>query len=517
MEIIDYLDRGAELGPAASCFIMGERSWSYETVRMQTLKIASAISRDHWPAGAKVATLSPNDPRAFICVLGALRAHLVWLPVNPRNTVDDTIELLDAFDCEILFLHSDFEHALLSIRERLPRIRLIVAIDREFGGLHTVDSWLGDMEALAPNSAPASTDDPVAIIATGGTTGRPKGVVQTHRCFETYVANHVTTMWQDGRPRYLVAAPMTHAAGFMCFPMLARGGTIVVLQNAQPETVAAAINEHQITDLFLPPTVIYMMLGHSVVRAAKFPSLKYLLYGAAPMSTEKLKEALQLFGPVLVQGYGQVEALMLCTVLMPDDHFIDGVVADDKRLSSCGRPAPFCNLAVMDEKGGLLSTGETGELVVRAGNVMKGYYKDPEATAEASRFGWHHTGDIGFRDADGYFHLVDRARDLIISGGFNIFPSEIEQVLWSHPCVQDCAVIGVPHEKWGEAVTAIIELKPGHSVSERELIALCKRRLGSIKAPKSVMVWEELPRSVVGKVLKRQIRDAFWSQVNRRI
>jgi fatty-acyl-CoA synthase len=314
---------------------------------------------------------------------------------------------------------------------------------------------------------------------------------------------------------------MVHAAGGMCFPMLARGGTIYVQDGAKPLDVAQSINKYGITDVFLPPTVIYMMLADPQVRAMSFPSLKYLLYGAAPMSISKLREALEWLGPVLAQGYGQTEAVMLCTVMRPSDHYVDGNVngeiASDERLSSCGRPAPLVNIAVMAEDGRLLDDNQTGEIVIRANHVMKGYYEDPAATEAARKHGWHHTGDVGFRDADGYYHVVDRLRDMIISGGLNIYPSEIEQVVWSHPAVKDCAVVGAPDEKWGELVTAIVEAKAGTTVDPEELIAFCRQRLGSVKAPKAVQVWEELPRSPVGKVLKRNIRDQLWAGARRRV
>jgi acyl-CoA synthetase (AMP-forming)/AMP-acid ligase II len=403
-----------------------------------------------------------------------------------------------------------------ALREALPRLRLIVGIDARAAGAVLLDDWQGD-PADWRDLGTWSPEDLAAIVASGGTTGSPKGIMQSHRGLASYVANHLATMPADTPPRYLVAAPMTHAAGLMCLPMLVRGGTVFVIDGAQPRAVADAIRRWAITDIFLPPTVIYTMLADPEIAAMTFPSLRYLLYGAAPMSVSKLREALALFGPVMVHGFGQMEAIMLCSVLAPADHYREGEIADDERLSSCGRPAPFVNLAIMAEDGTLLGPAEVGEIVVRGGNVMLGYFGDPEATAEASRFGWHHTGDLGYRDGEGFYHIVDRARDMIISGGFNIFPSEIEQHLWTHPAVSDCAVIGAPDEKWGEAVTAVIELKPGATVSAEELIALCRARLGSIKAPKRVEFWPELPRSAVGKVLKRQIRDRFWDGRQSRI
>ncbi len=516
MEMIGFLDRGVALGPHADCLVMGSQRWTYGQVHQLTLRIASALHRCGAREGAKVAVLSPNDPRAFICVLGLLRAHMVWLPVNPRYVVGEIIDLLGRFSCEIAFLHSSFAPSLPLLRERLVGVRLIVGVDGSVGDAPAFEQWLADEPAVfdAPEPAP---DDVAVIMATGGTTGRPKGVMQTHRGFETYIANHLATMAHAGRPRYLLVAPMTHAAGFMCFPMLVRGGVIVVIDNAQPRTIAEAIVAHGITDLFLPPTSIYMMLADDEVRAMRFPSLKYLLYGAAPMSAAKLREALRVFGPVLIQGFGQVEALMLCTVLQPEDHFVDGDIASEVRLTSCGRPAPFVSVAVMAEDGKFLGDGEIGEIVVRAGNVMKGYYEDESATAETRRYGWHHTGDLGYRDVEGYYHLVDRARDLIISGGYNIYPSQIEQVIWTHASVQDCAVVGLPHDKWGEAVTAVVELKAGFNATEAEIIAMCKSRLGSIKAPKTVLFWDRLPRTPVGKISKRDIKNHFWQAQQRRI
>jgi acyl-CoA synthetase (AMP-forming)/AMP-acid ligase II len=358
-------------------------------------------------------------------------------------------------------------------------------------------------------------------LPTGGTTGASKGVLQTHFAFETYVSLHMLTMYSESPPKYLAAAPMVHAAGGMCFPMLARGGTIYVQDGAKPLEVARSINRYGITDVFLPPTVIYMMLADPEIRGMRFPTLKYLLYGAAPMSTSKLREALDWLGPVLVQGYGQTEAIMLCTVMQPSDHYVagdlEGEIVDDERLSSCGRPAPLVKLAIMADDGRLLPDGATGEIVVRANHVMKGYYEDPAATEAASMHGWHHTGDVGYRDADGYYHVVDRLRDMIISGGLNIYPSEIEQVVWAHPAVKDCAVVGAPDEKWGEVVTAVVELKPGASADPDEIVAFCRDRLGSVKGPKTVLVWSEMPRSPVGKVLKRDIRDRLWAGVHRRV
>jgi acyl-CoA synthetase (AMP-forming)/AMP-acid ligase II len=264
--------------------------------------------------------------------------------------------------------------------------------------------------------------------------------------------------------------------------------------------------------------VIYRLLDiPDLATKVDFSSLKYFLYGAAPMSVEKLKQAIAVIGPVMMGGYGQTEAPASIAYLTPDEHFAGGQLASDERLSSVGRPNPLVRVEIMDDANEILPQGETGEICVRGDLVMKGYYKAREKTAETVIEGWLHTGDIGHVDAAGYLHITDRKKDMIISGGFNVYPSEVEQVLWGHPAVQDCAVIGVPDEQWGEAVKAVVELNAGQQVSAEELIALCKDKLGSVKAPKTVDVVDALPRSPVGKVLKKDLRARYWKGTARRI
>lgn len=248
-----------------------------------------------------------------------------------------------------------------------------------------------------------------------------------------------------------------------------------------------------------------------------FSSLRYLAHGAAPMSVEKLKRAIEVFGPVLMGGYGQTEAFAAISFAMPEDRFQNGRLAPDERLNSCGRPSPLISVEIRDDHDQPVGIGVTGEICVRGDVVMRGYYNDPQKTAETIVDGWLHTGDIGFLDAEGYLSVTDRKKDLIITGGYNVYPSEVEQVLWSHPAVSDCAVIGVPHEDWGEMVIAVVELSPGQQVSAEELMAWAKERLGSVRTPKRVDFVARLPRSGTGKVLKRVVRDQYWADSGRRI
>ena len=309
-----------------------------------------------------------------------------------------------------------------------------------------------------------------------------------------------------GRPVYLALAPLTHAAGVLCLPVLALGGRIVIMPKPDLAGFLESIERYRVTHTFLPPTLIYMLLEHPALAGTQRDSLQCFWYGAAPISAARLEEALVKIGPVMAQLFGQTEAPMMVSTLAPAEHFTaDGSVARE-RLTSAGRPTPFTQVAVMDEEGRLLPPGSRGEIVVRGPLVMLGYYKDAAATREAGRFGWHHTGDIGYLDDDNFLYIVDRAKDMIITGGFNVYSVEVEQVLLQHPDVQDSAVVGLPDEKWGERVTAVVQLHAGHSVAATDIAAFVKARIGSVKAPKQVEIWPELPRSKIGKVLKKEVK-----------
>ena len=237
------------------------------------------------------------------------------------------------------------------------------------------------------------------------------------------------------------------------------------------------------------------------------------------MSVEKLRAGIAHLGPVFLEVYGQMEAPAAISFMRPEEHLdLDGEIASDDRLQSCGRAYPLVRLAIKDPSTGTdLPAGQTGEICVRGDLLMKGYYKDPERTAEAIRDGWLHTGDLGHVDRAGYLHVTDRTKDMIITGGFNVYPTEVEQVIWSHPAVEDCAVVGAPDEDWGERVTAVVETKPGRSVTPEELLVLCRESLGGVRTPKDVIFVDQLPRSINGKVLKKDVRAQFWTASGRAI
>lgn len=516
MTLIDNFDRGVELNPEKACFIVGDTEFSYQHIQTLTHRVANKLNALGISEGKQGGVLSINDPVAFACVLGIMRSGSAWTPINPKNSPQDNLYLCNAFDVEILFYHSIMTPMIEGMRPHLTTVKEFVCIDKATENDPMLEDWLGDISA-EPIDRHYDPESTTAIIGTGGTTGQPKGVMLSHRNAEVYVSNHLACAPTEKPPVNLAAAPLTHAAGVMLFPVFVRGGTTIIMPMPDLQQILQLIEKHKVTELFLPPTIIYMLLAQPNVKDFNYSSLQYFVYGGAPMSVAKLKESIETFGPVMTQFFGQSEAPMSCTFMGPKEHLDGSGFASDLRLSSCGRPTPFVKVAIMDDEGNLLTGTERGEIVVRSSLVMKGYYKNPEATAEASLHGWHHTGDIGYRDEEGYFHIVDRKKDMIITGGFNVFSSEVEQSIFKHPAVQDCAVVGVPDEKWGESIKAIVQLQPNQTATEEEIIEISKEQIGSVKAPKTVEFWTDLPRSSVGKVLKAEIRSKFWEGQDRSV
>lgn len=517
MAVIDFFDRGRALDPTGVAYRAGDETWTFDDAGALSCRIAHALLNAGARHESKVAVLSPNAPLAWICVLGTWRAGAAWVPLNPADPVQDNVRLLRRFDVEVLFYHPDLAHQVAEMKSASHGVALYVAL-----GAGTDDPSLDDWTADRPDTPPPvrfAMDDVAVVAPTGGTTGEPKGVMNTHRSLSVMVAHQMMALtYPAGAPIVnLAAAPMTHTAGLFSLQTTARGGTVVIIPRATPDAVLDAVERHRVTEVFLPPTVVYRLIETLEQRTADTSSLRYLVYGAAPMSTEKLRAGIGRLGPVFLGGYGQTEAFAAISFLRPDEHLIDGEVAPEERLRSCGRPCPLVTVAILGQDGAEVPQGRTGEICVRGDLVMKGYYKDPVRTAETVVDGWLHTGDLGHRDAEGYLHITDRKKDLIISGGFNVYPSEVEQVIWSHPAVQDCAVVGTPHPDWGEAVTAVVELKAGQDAGEAELIARCRERLGPVRAPKQVVFTDRLPRSGNGKVLKREVREAFWADRRTRI
>jgi fatty-acyl-CoA synthase len=358
-----------------------------------------------------------------------------------------------------------------------------------------------------------STDDQRAAGYTGGTTGRPKGVVisqETMGFLVTAMLNH----WQWPRElRFLVSTPMSHAAGAILPPMLVQGGSAVIMRGFDAGAWLQAVEQHRITAALLVPTQLYRILDHPRLARSDLSSIETIFYGAAPCSPSRLAEAVGIFGPVFMQFYGQSEAPMTVCILRREDHD----PARPERFASCGKPIPGIEVQLLDEQGREVAIGEPGEICVRGPLVMTGYRNRPEETAAALADGWLHTGDVAKKDDEGYLYIVDRRKDMIVSGGFNVFPKEVEDALTLHESVAQAAVIGVPDPDWGEAVKAFVIRREGMTVSGDELAAFVREKKGPVYAPKAIEFVESLPVSPLGKVDKKALRAPYWNADGRQV
>jgi len=510
LSLIDFFDNGVALGSDRPCLIFGDETLTYGEAQRESFRLGNALARAGVKPGARIAVIAPNSSIAFACVLGALRAGGTWVPVNARNAVEETVYILNHTDAEVLFYSAQFIAQVPALLARCPAISLAVCIDGEGVAGHPA---LEDFLRGVPADRRDLRIDPDALATlacSGGTTGFPKGVMTTHRTWAYRIAEVMQRLAHPA-PVNLVAAPMTHGAGASALEMMAMGAAHVVQPGFDPGAIIDAIGQHGVTHMFLPPTALYRLLADPAMAGRDFSSLAYMICGGAPIAPERLREASAVFGDALHIGYGGTEfggGICWLTGREIRDAIAQG---DEETLQSSGRPSPLARIDIVGENGEPLPAGEKGELVVRGYVLASGYHKNPEETADSFRLDGFRTGDIGFKDGNGRVHVSDRRKDMIISGGFNVYPSEVERILMMHPAIQDCAVVGVADPEWGEAVTAVIELKRGASAAVEEFPALCRAHLAGYKVPKSFAVWEDLPRSPAGKVLKRVIREMIAS------
>ena len=518
---LPILDEALRVHADQECAVFDGRTATYAEIDAESARISNALLRDGFRPGRHAAVYSSNSIDAFVAAIGIVRAGGVWVPLNPRNSPSTNLEILIRFGCDALLYRSDHADTATEIADRLGGIQVELT-DSSFGAIGP-GSALADWLEGTSDSAPAIDrvgSDTLCLPQTGGTTGVPKGVMLSHRNFAAF--DWATKQRWDGTPRVtLCAAPMTHVTGRMALVALGVGTKLVILGSVDAAGILAAIEEHRVTDLFLPPTAIYALLDHPDTAATDVSSLTSFSYGSAPMSIPRLREAFDVFGPVMTGGFGQTESPMFIARAEPEDHFVDGDITaellDDETLRSVGRETILSTVAIVDDDAEPLPPNTRGEIAVQGPLVSEGYYENPDETARIRRNGWHLTGDIGVIDDDGRLYVVDRKKDMIITGGFNVYSTEVEQALHRIDGIAEAAVIGVPSDRWGEEVKAVVRLDPGSGLTEDEIIADCKRALGSVMAPKSVDVVDQLPHTAVGKIDKKALRAPHWADAGRRI
>ncbi|MEM7285849.1 MAG: AMP-binding protein [Actinomycetota bacterium] len=503
------------------CAVFEGDSWTYAEIDAASARVANALARDGFGPGHHGAVYSTNSVTAFVAAIGIVRAGGVWVPLNPRNSPSTNLDILISFGCDALLYRPEHAETATQVASRLGgiQVELVDGSKPATGPGTPIDEWLTGAADRAP-TVERQGSDTMCLPQTGGTTGVPKGVMLSHRNFAAF-AWGIRERW-DGQPRItLCAAPMTHVTGRAALVSLVTGVQLVILGAVDATAILSAIEEHRVTELFLPPTAIYALLDHPKTPTTDFGSLRSFSYGSAPMSIPRLREAFEVFGPVMTGGFGQTESPMFIARREPEDHFVDGDVngqlLDDHALRSVGRETVLSTVAIVDDDANPLPPDTRGEIAVKGPMVSEGYFENPEETARIRRNGWHLTGDIGVIDEDGRLYVVDRKKDMIISGGFNIYSTEVEQVVQAIDGVIEAAVIGVPSERWGEEVKAIVRLEPGAARSAADIVAHCKAELGSVMAPKSVDIVDTLPHTSVGKIDKKAIRAPYWNDVARQI
>lgn len=493
--------------PERVAFIQDDRCLSYRELGDRISQAVQLFRTLGLQRHDTIAQLSGNRPEVFIVVAAAYVYGLRSVTLHPAAGLADHRHVLNDC-CATLFIgESDYAERVDALHAQCRKVQ---------------HWWSHDaMEGKSPGTAcfwatastfPAQTlrsctqsSDVLRLAYTGGTTGRPKGVKLSDRALMSNTLGWLAGLALTDGVRYLCPAPISHGAGSLIFPTLMRGGTVILQRGFDPAKFAAAVRTHEAQLTWLVPTMLYGLLDYLRVSPQSWPSLQTLVYSAAPATPERIREALARIGPVLHQSYGQTEAPN--TILMLDR--ADHVRADTRQLSAAGRPYPNLSIALLNEEDHEVKVDEVGEICVKGSLVMDGYLNHDEQTAQTMRSGWLHTGDLARRDSDGLYYIVGRKKDLIISGGFNVYPREVEDVLTLHPDVVTAAVFGLPDLKWGEAVTAAVVLRPHASASAAELIHFVRERKGAICAPKNLVFIDGLPLTALGKPDKKALVEQF--------
>ena len=514
------LTKSARTFPDNLAILHGRKRLSYLEFNSRTNRLSNALRRLGIRQGDHVAVLQYNYPETLESMFAAFKSGCSAVPINFRLHPKEFAFIIDHSGARVVILSPEFNGAINEIRSLIPNVEHLITLSGASGGLMDYETVLS-AESDQFMDVDVHPDDTAWLFYTSGTTGMPKGAMLTHRNLLAMTMNFYADMCPGFGPddAALHAAPLSHGSGLYALPNIAKGAANVILESKSfdPALVFETIERHRITNMFAAPTMIKLMVESPALTRCDISSLRSLNYGGAPMLVEDLKEAMSKLGPCLVQLFGQAESPMTITYLSHRDHVLKGTQEQMQRLASAGIERTDVEVKIFGPDDVELPVGEMGEIVTRSDLVMKGYWRNEAASEETIRNGWLHTGDMGYMDEKGYLFIMDRSKDMIISGGENIYPREIEEVLVKHPAVREVAVIGIPDPQWGEAVKAVVALVEGTSVTEDELILFCKDNIAGYKKPKSIDFVKELPKNNYGKILKRELRAKYWEHTTRKV
>lgn len=518
MRLHDFLDYHAREHTNIDFAVLGDRRITYGEAVVEVNRLANAFANAGLQIGDRLAVLSKNSIEYPLLFYAASKAGVVPVPLNYRMAAPEWVYIINDAQPKMLIASAAYASIVDGFRSELKTVERFVAIDA--GGAEGWDDyrqWIADQPPMPPDRV-ITEDDDVYQMYTSGTTGHPKGAVLTHGAVTSQFAQIAVVYSGTPGERMLIVAPLYHAAAAItAFATVCMGGCLYIQEDFNPLEVVRALSEERIVRATLVPAMIQACLVFVPdVAERRYDNLRRITYGAAPIAEETVRRAAHAFKCEFVQAYGMTETTAVATYLLPTDH--ERALTDrPDLLLSAGRPLVGTEIRVVDENDNPVPNGTIGEIIVRGPQLMRAYWNMPDESAEALRGGWLHTGDAGVLDDEGYLYVQDRVKDMIVSGGENVYPRVVEDVLFQHPAVADAAVIGVPDEQWGETVKAIVVLRAEATATEEEIIDFCRGKLGGYERPRSVDFIRELPRNPSGKVLKRQLREPYWAGHKRRV
>jgi long-chain acyl-CoA synthetase len=509
----DVIYRNRLLYPDKEAFVYGVKRITFAEYNARVNRLIHGL----WSLGLKkgdvLGVLSWNSLDYADIYGAAMKGGFIISPYNTRLTANELDYLINYSEATTLFVGPEQAELIQSLRPSLPKVRHFISLESPAPNMTAHDDILTNNSAEEPDIR-VEEDDLLAIIYTSGTTGLPRGAVYTQSRFIDDTRSLIAMMGLQYNDKHIQLMPMFHIGGGTHFrAFLYVGGTNIIMPQRSFDPVATlkVIQEEKVTDMDIVPTHLIAILALPDLGKYDISSMKRMWYAASPMPVEVLKQGIQTFGPIFAQGYGQSESGPDISHLPREDlKVLDKPEEEQKVLASAGRPSTGVHVRIVDDKNNDVKVGEMGEIVVQSKHIMVEYWNKPDETRESVVDGWLHTGDMGYYDEKGYLYIVDRKRDMIISGGENIYPREIEEVLYTHPAVLEASVIGIPDPYWVEKVHAVVAIKKGQSVTDKELIAFCKQHMAGFKAPKSIEFVDALPKNPSGKIMKRELRDKYW-------
>lgn len=518
MNTTNFLTIPATIAPDQEIMVFGDRRQTYQATTTRVQRLASGLEALGIAKGDRVAVLDTNAPQYIEAYFATSMLGAVFVPLNYRAKADELEYMVTTAGARVLMVGDRYVPLVAGMRDRLLCVTQYVAMEASQPDMALFEELIAQASGDA-SEAEVDEEDVNILMYTSGTTGRPKGVMLTYGDFVAYVCGN--TELADGTPRgaALLCVPLYHIAGVTSMmTSVFTGRPLVILRQFEPGEWLEAVQRERITHAFLVPTMLKRVLDHPDFHRYSCSSVEVLAYGAAPMPVPVIRRAIEMFPPTVgfVNAFGQTETTATVTMLLPEDHRLDGTPQEIerklRRLSSIGRPLPDVEVRVVDPQGAEAARGEVGEIAVRTPRMMKGYFSHGDATAQTIVDGWLHTRDMGWMDEDGYLYLAGRKDDLIIRGGENISPAEVEAILHTHPAIEEAAIIGVPDVDWGERVMAIVVPRIGSTLTAEGVIDWCQQRLASFKKPDIVRFVSELPRNPLGKVLRKDLRQQFVKQ-----